>query len=653
MSENETSENRQTEIYEQFENARQFKETLNLSKDIQHCVLFENGFQWSMDKDIEDYPKITLNIIKQIGKTRKSNIMQNEYSYLVNSTNFQSVRKIQDFLKHLADTCNIKRTDLKALDDDYTKGTAIGYFYWDAEKRGFMRHSGGEMRYETTDIRNLAVASPYIQDIQAQEWIICTFREKINALKKKYDPDGKKEYDFTAEPDLYTNNTQKEPIARTENEDYVNVYVKFYRGEDGEVFFDISTQFYLLREKIPMNPFYNDGKKVEEQPNTTSLPDPKTDNEKKKKLDPRANEVWNLYPFVRLCLNERDNCFYGIPIPTEYIQAQKSINNHFSIFDKALQDNVLGGWFFREDAIDEKELTTENGQMIPVRTVANEPLKNALDRLPVASPPADSFKYSENLMTSTRDIAGATNVMRGQSDYSGQSGKQTQILLQRAQENSSSNAMIFNEYKRDQAYIMFLFAKFYYDNENFTIIEHGFKSDNVRSYSQEKGNSFKGTDYLEDEVIIDIKVGSAPAFSEYTNLELLGMMVQSGQIPAEVYITMLPDGYVSNKQELLDLAKNSDAQKINALNQTIEQQNKIMQQMAKAYEETKKDRDNIDTIIDENTKLRSMIAELGAQSAKQIALATEQTAQVTREMKEMLKIMNKQSVNNGGVMKSV
>jgi hypothetical protein len=89
------------DIYEQFENATSFKSSISLINDIKRSVLFENGKQWNMDEDIKEFPKITLNIIKQIGKTRKSNIMSNDYGYLVNSTNFQSVRKIQDFLKYL------------------------------------------------------------------------------------------------------------------------------------------------------------------------------------------------------------------------------------------------------------------------------------------------------------------------------------------------------------------------------------------------------------------------------------------------------------------------------------------------------------------------------------------------------------------------
>ena len=619
-----------TDIYEQFENATAFKSSINLVNDITRSVLFENGKQWNMDEDIKDFPKITLNIIKQIGKARKSGIMANEYSYLVNSTNYESVRKIQDFLKHLAETVDLKQKDLKALSDDYTKGTAIGYFYWDAEKRGFLKNSGGEMRYEMIDIRNFAVADPYIQSIQEQEWVIYVTREKISSLKKKY---GDKNY--VADGNLYTSGTEVENITtKFPEEDLVNVYTKFYRNEEGQVFFTIATQWEVLKEGMPLNPFY-EGSSVE-QPNTTSLPDQK---ENKKRGDKRSEHIWNLYPFARLCLNERDNNFYGLPITLEYIESQKSINNHYSVYDKALQDNVLGGFVFRKGVIDSNEVTAENGQMLELDTMPNEPIANAFGRLPVANVPADSASYSQALIGLTRQIAGASNVQLGMADFAGQSGKQTQLLLQRAQENSSDTAMMFNEFKKEQAKIMFLFAKFFYDNEAFTMINHGAMKDDVKSYQGR--DVFDGRMYLNDDVMIDIKVGSAPSFSEYTNLEMLGLMVQSGQAPFEAYINMLPDGYISNKKELLEITQNNNMKVIQQLQQQLQQSQQVMEQMTKAYQKTQKDMGNIDTIVQENIRLKSMIADISARALKNVQQADEATKEVTNDMTGMLNTLTR------------
>ena len=617
-----------TDIYEQFENATAFKSSINLVNDITRSVLFENGKQWNMDEDIKEFPKITLNIIKQIGKARKSGIMANEYSYLVNSNNFQSVRKIQDFLKYLAQCVNLRHKDLKALSDDYTKGTAIGYFYWDAEKRGFMKKSGGEMRYEIIDIRNFAVADPYIQSIQDQEWLIYVTREKISSLKKKYG-----ERNYISDGNLYTSGTEVENVTtKFPEEDLVNVYTKFYRNEEGQVFFTIATQWEVLRESVPLNPFYKGSSK--EQPNTTSLPDSPIEKKFVPKSDEREDHVWNLYPFARLCLNERDNNFYGVPITLEYIESQKSINNHYSVYDKALQDNVLGGFVFRKGVIDSNEVTAENGQMLELDTMPNEPINNAFGRLPVANVPSDSAAYSQALIGLTRQVAGASNVQLGMSDFSGQSGKQTQLLLQRAQENSSDTAVMFNEFKREQAKIMFLFAKFFYDNESFTIINHGAMKDDVRAYQDV--DAFDGRQYLNDDVMIDIKVGSAPSFSEYTNIEMLGLMVQSGQAPFEAYINMLPDGYISNKQELLELTQNNSMKVIQQLQQQLEQAKMVMEQMTKAYQKTQKDMANIDTIIQENARLKSMMAEVSARALQNVNRANQQTQEVTNDITGLL-----------------
>ena len=628
-----------TDIYEEFENATAFKSSLNLINDIKRSVLFENGKQWNMDEDIKDFPKITINIIKQIGKARKSGIMANEYSYLVNSTNFKSVRKIQDFLKYLAQCTNLRQKDLKVLSDDYTKGTGLTYFYWDAEKRGFMKKSGGEMRTEVIDIRNFAVANPYIQSIQDQEWVMYVTREKISSLKEKY---GDRNY--IADGNLYTSGTEIENITTNfPDEDLVNVYTKFFRNKEGQVFFTIATQWEVLKNSIPLNPYYEGPKK--EMPNTTSLPDEENEKEEEKEEmaeqegDKRTKHIWNLYPFAKLCLNERDNCFYGMPVTHEYIEAQKSINNHYSVYDKAIQDNVLGGFVFRKGVIDSNEVTTENGQMLELDTMPNEPIGNAFGRLPVASVPTDSASYSSNLINLTRQVAGASNIQLGMADYAGQSGKQTQMLLQRAQENSSDNAMMFNEYKREQAKIMFLFAKFFYDHEDFVLINHGSMKDEVRSY--QGGDAFDGRNYLEDDVMIDIKVGAAPSFSEYTNLELLGLMVQSGQAPFEAYISMLPEGYISNKQELLELTQNNSNKVIQQLQQTIQQSQQVMEQMSKAYQKTQKDMANIDTVIQENLRLKAMMADISAKAIERVRQADARTQEVTEDMGGVLSTVNK------------
>jgi hypothetical protein len=347
-----------------------------------------------------------------------------------------------------------------------------------------------------------------------------------------------------------------------------------------------------------------------------------------------SEEVFNLYPFASLVFDERDNSFYGIPGAKELIEAQKSINHHFSVYDKGVQDNVLGGYVYKKGVLGEQEITTENGQILQLDLMPGEDWRNVFGRIPTNAVPSDALGYSGNLMGVIRQVSGASNVQIGQADYAGQSGKQTEMLLARARENSSDNALLFNEFKRDEADIMFLFAKFFYDNEDFAMVEHGFKRDDVTRYEGE--NKFNGNDYIGKDVMLDIRVGPAPSFSEYSSMELLGLMVQSGQAPLEVYLTNLPDNYVNNKQELLDMLKSNSQLQIQQLQQQLQQAQQIMEQMSKQYEKTQKDLENIDTIITENARLKSMMADITAKIYEQDTQQAQTNMQLTQDMQQLL-----------------
>ncbi len=616
------------EVYNQFQNATSFIDNLNLRRDIKRCVNFEAGNQWSMDEDLKDFPKITLNIVKQIGKVRKSGILQNEYGFLVNTNAVKEIRKIQDFIKYLHDKLKIKKKDLKIVNDTYTKGTGVMYFYWDAEARDILSKSGGKLKAEVIDIRRFRVADPYVQDVQEQEYVIYVTRERISGILKKYG------VEVEADAEEYTVLTEKPVVGEKVEDDFANVYTKFYRNEEGQVFFTISTSLHLLKKPTPLNPFYKKEELSEEMPNTLSTMD-----ETKENIPTLESEVFNLYPFAALVLDERDNAFYGIPGALEVLEAQKSINQHFSVYDKGVQDNVLGGFLHKRGVLGEQEITTDNGQIIELELLPGEDWRNVFGRIPTNQVPQDSLNYSGNLLGVVRQVSGASNVSIGTADYAGQSGKATEMLLQRAKENTTDYAMLYNEYKKEQAEIMFLFAKFFYDNEDFAVVEHGFMEDETKVYEGEE--KFNGNKYKGQDVMFDIKVGPAPAFSEYTNIELLGMMVQSGQAPLEVYIASLPEGYVSNKQEMLKILKDNSQKIIEQLQEQLKQAQQVMQQMAEAFKKTQKDRANIDQVISENERIKSMLAELAAKSIKISQDAAKENREITEDMENLLKSLSR------------
>ena len=115
-------------ISDQFKNSSGFLTQLGIFKDIERSVNFYEGRQWNMDADIAEYPKIVLNIIKQIAQVKHSGILGNNYAFLVDSDSPLSTRKIEAFLKRIHYQMKMKRKDRKILKDIFKKGTGILYF---------------------------------------------------------------------------------------------------------------------------------------------------------------------------------------------------------------------------------------------------------------------------------------------------------------------------------------------------------------------------------------------------------------------------------------------------------------------------------------------------------------------------------------------
>lgn len=588
-------------ISDQFKNASGFLTQLSLFKDIERSINFYEGRQWNMDADISEYPKIVLNIIKQIAQVKHSGILGNNYAFLVDSDSPLSTRKIEAFLKRLHYQMKMKRKDRKILKDVFKKGTGILYFYWDKDTRSIMSKSGGRLKAEAIDIRNFRVADPSILEIQEQEWVAFATRERIEALEAQF-PEVKGK--LVADADLNTVGTQKEPYDEDVKKQFVTVYTKFFRNEDGEVCFIKATDTEILEKETFLNPTYN-GKKKEE-PNSTSLQDGK-------EIKNYSDVAFTLYPFASLVFDERDNCFYGIPAVLEYIETQKSVNKHFSVYDKGLDDAVLGGYVYRNGVLGEQEITADNGQTIGLDMQVGERWNDVFGKIPTNNIPSDALNYSINLLGVLRNVTGTTNVAIGQADYSGQSGKQTQMLIERAKENTTDLAQAFNDFKVDQVEIMFMFAKFYYDNEPFVEIEHG-KDDNRIIGDYTGKNSFNGNEYQKDDVHFDLQVSPSQALSEATLTEILGLSVQSGQIDISDYIDLIPDGYFPNRVELKHKLQQGTLAIMKQMEAKLQQAEQVMQQMAQQYnktmEEYTKKINTVDNVIRENQALKEMLANI-------------------------------------------
>lgn len=609
-----------------FENAQAYKKSMGLNLEIKRCINFVEGRQWTNAKGTEDYPKIVLNYIKQIMKVRQSGVLQNDYSFLVNTLKFEDTKKIQYFLKYLYNKCRVRKKNIKVIADNYKKGTSGLYWYWDNDSRAILDKRQGTLKCDVFDIRDLAVADPSIQDIQEQEWLIYNVREKVGALKKKYPDKADEIY-----PDGYNEkgDTEKEQVGQDMDDELTNVYIFYYRNEEGQVCYSIHTQTLELVSPTFLNPDYEGP--TEEMPNTLSNNDEKEEKE-------FNQEVFSLYPFAVYTMDERDNNFYGIPGAYEYIEAQKSINAHFSTYDYAISQNVLGGFVLRRGVLGDQEITTDNAQIIELDLKPGEKVSDVFGRIPVNNIPSDALNYSNVLGNSLKTVSGATNIQMGQADYSNQTAKATEMLLARARENSSDWAILFEEYMKDVANIMFMFAKFYYDDKAFNIVEHGNEKDTNIEFKENE--AFRGTDYVMEEVDFDIQVSPSNSFNE-ANLQQLAMMcVQTGNLDMISVLKILPYNTFPSYKELKDelVKKDTTLQIMKQMENQIKQYEEAMKMMSAEYQKTQEQMKTMDTVVKENLRLKEEMADVMAKCVEQTQNASKTAIEAQREVQKLLAI---------------
>jgi RecG-like helicase len=102
---------------------------------------------------------------------------------------------------------------------------------------------------------------------------------------------------------------------------------------------------------------------------------------------------------------------------------------------------------------------------------------------------------------------------------------------------------------------------------------------------------------------------------------------------------------VNNKEELLAMLKNNSQVQIQQLQEQLQQAQMVMQQMNDQYQRTQKDMQNIDTIIAENERLKSMMAELTAKIYEQDSNQAQRNMEITRDMQTLLQMMRQNQGN--------
>ena len=653
-----------TKLWEDFEHARSYQNSLELTTQIPINVDFYEGRQWAAKTEATRHiPRPVVNIVKFITRSKKSSIVGAPISLVFTSNgNPEMARKLTEFNKTIENEMEMDELRNKMVQEGIVKGTGVLHYYWDSEAKGELGDFEGGVRGEIIDPLNIFFANPQEQDEQKQKWIIIASRIEVNAaremMSRKYKKDdGEKLVKPDGASILYTDEVEQDGT------ELVTVLTRYYR-KNGEVYYERGTKSTMLHDGIPMTPPTEADAEVElqrEAEETAKIDQIQHDTASGEKMDsgedklqdlPKetlntARHKFSLYPIVVYPYEVREKSIYGMGEVEGIIPNQKAINFIFAMQLLSIQNMAWGKWIVKEGALRNQKLTNSPGQVVTDHTPYGVKGISRSDEPPISNHP---MSFMDTLLSSTRLVTGSTEVMTGET-YSGQSGQAIANLQSQALKPIQELRDRYLRANKKGARIIKQFYELFYDDKHFEFqAEDG-------SHSEE---SFSGTEMLNTVFDISIEAGAGTPYSESLEISLLTEYLGAGYIDYPTYLELLPAQIASFKTSLLKKVQEGTANQVKqaqeqivALQEQLAQATAALQQMGQRLEAQGQTVEKVDQIINRNRAMGKTLAELYEEATQKINTANavmkaqgQEYANVRRDAETMAMMMAEDDKSN-------
>ena len=667
-----------TKLWEDFEHARSYQNSLELTTQIPVNVDFYEGRQWAAKTEATRHiPRPVVNIVKFITRSKKSSIVGAPISLVFTSNgNPEMARKLTEFNKTIENEMEMDELRNKLVQEGIVKGTGVLHFYWDSEAKGELGDFEGGVRAEIIDPLNVFFANPQEQDEQKQKWIIIASRIEVNAaiemMSRKYKKDGGAKL---VQPDgasaLYTDEVEQDGT------ELVTVLTRYYR-KNGEVYYERGTKSVMLHDGIPMTPPTEADAEIELQREATEIALPteegavvdesttktaqiKHDTASGEKMDSGEDKLQDIpekqlntarrkftyYPILVYSYENREKSIYGMGEVEGIIPNQKAINFIFAMQLLSIQNLAWGKWIVKEGALRNQKLTNSPGQVVIDHTPYGVKGISRSDEPPISNHP---MSFMDTLLSSTRLVTGSTEVMTGET-YSGQSGQAIANLQSQALKPIQELRDRYLRANKKGARIIKQFYELFYEDKHF-------------EYQAEDGSfmeqSFSGMEMANSVFDISIEAGAGTPYSESLEISLLTEYLGAGYIDYPTYLELLPAQIASFKTSLLKKVQEGTASQVKqaqeqvvALQEQLTQATTALQQMADRLEAQGQTVEKVDQIINRNRAMGKTLAELYQEAENKINAANavikaqgQEYANVRRDAQTMAQMMAEDDASN-------
>ena len=498
-----------TVAWRQYEAGKEYKRRIGLYENTRRNERYYRGEQW-YGSAVPDLPRPVFNVIRRIVDYLVCSVVSGNVSicYTDDDLPFTEssaerellTREIELLSKNAA--YRWERDKLESLMyelvlDAALSGDGVLYCFWDPSLKTGQPYTG-DIVTRRIDNTNLFVSDVNSRDLQSQDYVILSGREKVSSLKNEARLHGASEHDVKAiradgVPSIFESCESSYELDDVDSEK-ATYLIKFYR-ENGKVVFEKSTRECIIRREV-------------------------TD--------------MTRYPITYFCWSPTRNSFHGTSPVSSMIPNQKFINLAYAMVMKHMTDTAFSKIIYDKSKI--PEWSNEVGEAIGAVGAVNVSDKVAV--LGVGKLQEDYLAFLDNVISTTKELAGATETALGNVKPENTSAI---LAIQEA------SRMPLKLVRRALYHCIEDLAAIWAD---MTLAYFG--ADRlIGSASGEVGATSLGAVSSIAGLRPCIEIRDADSLNSSVALSILDKLLDGGHITLEQYLKKLPKEYIENSAELI------------------------------------------------------------------------------------------------------
>ena len=509
-----------TSIWNLYEIGKNYNHSQNMYTEGRENYNFYLGRQWEgLKRPIKSSDPIVMNIVKPIIKYKTNIVNQNSYSIVFNPNTYETLEDLQtlksltkglnQFVMKMWEKSQSGKKVKNIVRNSAINSEGIMHFYTDGEI----------INSEEIDKNNIYYGNESESDIQKQPYILVTFRkpvEDVKTLAKKYKEEGKNKLsnsDIKAIlPDNDTYEQQGSDKMAEEITPMCLVIMKFKRNANGTINVSGATK-------------------------TADI------------LDEQDTGA-ELYPFAHYVWEEEKGYARGVSEVRGLINNQIEINKTATRRAISVMMTAYPKIVYDKDRVNNPDSLDQVGSKIELKDVRADNVSNLVNYLHPATMSPDAYNLQQDLISGTRELAGAGDNATGNIDPTQASGKAILAVQQASQMPINEQVDNYKYFLEDCGNIIFDIIKTEY-------------VDGLTLYSSEETiNELGQTESLErpftitqeelDKIDLNLKIDITPnsPYDVYATVMTLENMLMKGLINLEEFTEALPEDSPEPKSDL-------------------------------------------------------------------------------------------------------